>query len=626
MKALRIISTALFLFLAAGLFTPGLVRAQDDSAGDATPSFDYFYNALQDQGQWVQVEGYGYCWLPDVAANNPDWQPYTDGYWAYTDAGWTWVSYEDFGWITYHYGRWAQVEDLGWVWVPDYEWAPAWVSWRTTNEEGEGAGDGYIGWAPLPPEARFQADIGFSIWVDTDYDIGPRYYNFCRVRDFGAPVLGPVIIDRRRNITIINQTVNITNITVNNNIVFNGGPGYRFVSHHAAHPVPTLHLVRETNPGFFHQQGPKGMLAQAKGNQLFVAAPLISPPKHAFKPEKVARTIDKPVFNKGWKGVDPKQKLQVEDSFKTQTKGVKPHQPAKPVTEQQLAVIPKGNPSATPGPTGSPGPGRPPFPGRSPRGGATPLPGTSPSPALATPVPGGASPVTTPGGRPGRSPKPGFTPKTSFTPPSGGPASTTPEPTPGGGVSPVTTPGGRPGRSPRPGFSPKTNITPFNPGGGPALTTPQPTPAGEAPPATPGGKPLRTPRFTTPVPGGNPAPTGHARPEFTPVIPSVTATPPPKFNTPPPKFNTPPPKLATPAPQFTTPVPKFNTPPPRLNTPPPQPQHTPPPFVPRPAAPPQTPPPAMHPVQPQPPVHPVQPGTGFPGKKGSPTPTPAVPR
>ena len=88
---------------------------------------------------------YGYCFQPNVAVSNADWRPYADGYWAYTDVGWTWVSYEDFGWATYHYGRWADLAGYGWVWVPGYEWGPAWVSWRT--------GGDYVGWAPLPPVA-----------------------------------------------------------------------------------------------------------------------------------------------------------------------------------------------------------------------------------------------------------------------------------------------------------------------------------------------------------------------------------------------------------------------------------------------------------------------------------------
>ena len=48
--------------------------------------------------------------------------------------------------IVYHYGRWTKVEDEGWCWIPDYEWGPAWVSWRESDD--------YVGWAPLPPESR----------------------------------------------------------------------------------------------------------------------------------------------------------------------------------------------------------------------------------------------------------------------------------------------------------------------------------------------------------------------------------------------------------------------------------------------------------------------------------------
>jgi hypothetical protein len=32
------------------------------------------------------------------------------GMWAYTDAGWTWVSEEPYAWAVYHYGRWANIE------------------------------------------------------------------------------------------------------------------------------------------------------------------------------------------------------------------------------------------------------------------------------------------------------------------------------------------------------------------------------------------------------------------------------------------------------------------------------------------------------------------------------------
>ena len=50
----------------------------------------------------------------------------------------------NWGWVVYHYGRWAFEPGIGWFWVPGEEWAPAWVNWRY--------GDEYVGWAPLPPD------------------------------------------------------------------------------------------------------------------------------------------------------------------------------------------------------------------------------------------------------------------------------------------------------------------------------------------------------------------------------------------------------------------------------------------------------------------------------------------
>ena len=113
-------------------------------------SFQTFYDQLGDQGTWMQTDNYGYVFQPNIT--DPDWAPYTQGHWVNTDAGWTWVSNEPWGWATYHYGRWANIEGTGWVWVPGYRWAPAWVSWRY--------GGGYAGWAPLPPETLVDADYG----------------------------------------------------------------------------------------------------------------------------------------------------------------------------------------------------------------------------------------------------------------------------------------------------------------------------------------------------------------------------------------------------------------------------------------------------------------------------------
>jgi len=60
-----------------------------------------------------------------------------------TEFGWTWVSDYSWGWAPFHYGRWIVIVGHGWCWVPGTIWGPAWVAWR--------AGDGFVGWAPLPP-------------------------------------------------------------------------------------------------------------------------------------------------------------------------------------------------------------------------------------------------------------------------------------------------------------------------------------------------------------------------------------------------------------------------------------------------------------------------------------------
>ena len=83
---------------------------------------------VQDGGGGVEVEGYGYCFRPTVSLEDPEWRPYTEGSWIYSDAGWTWDSDEDFGWATYHYGHWfllggtsslpTQVWEVGSMLVP----------------------------------------------------------------------------------------------------------------------------------------------------------------------------------------------------------------------------------------------------------------------------------------------------------------------------------------------------------------------------------------------------------------------------------------------------------------------------------------------------------------------------
>ena len=284
-KTHLILATALFIHL-------GIPKTQ------AAPniSVDFFYDQLSDYGVWVEVGDYGYGWQPrDV---DEDWRPYSDGRWASTEAGWTWLSDEPYGWAVYHYGRWARIAHKGWVWIPGTEWAPAWVSWRRSPR--------HVGWAPLPPEASFRRNVGFSGWVDSYYDIGPSAYRFVETRDFGASRLRTVFVEPRENVTIINQTTNITNITYVNNVVNNGGPRFEEISRVSAEPIRRLKLDRRVEvlgaPGV--ERGEQ-LRTRVEGDSLRVFAPGIDNRAATAAPRKVAAKIENAEVNRGWADAGP---------------------------------------------------------------------------------------------------------------------------------------------------------------------------------------------------------------------------------------------------------------------------------------------------------------------------------
>jgi hypothetical protein len=324
-----------------------LVWAAFPRAASAEIGVDFFYNNLSG-GNWIEVGDYGYCWQPDVAANDPNWRPYADGYWAYTDDGWTWISYEDFGWATYHYGRWAKLTDYGWVWVPgaDLEWGPAWVSWRT--------GGDYIGWAPLPPRGAGVVYEGQAIGggVDVDFDIGPEYYNFCDVRYIGEPVLRERIVDARQNVTYINQTVNVTNITYKNNTVYNYGPDINVVNQHSSRPIQRLHLERQENADVA-SVAKSGGITKVQGNNLVVAAPRkIAKPAQGIAPPQVKTKVSQPKIDKGWAGINASEQAQLKQKIKTEDRSkIPPPTGASAAAAGQAAA--GGSPATTaPRPTG----------------------------------------------------------------------------------------------------------------------------------------------------------------------------------------------------------------------------------------------------------------------------------
>ena len=221
--------------MAESAATPTIAFTSDTENG----SYSTFYRKLEPYGDWMEAGDYGYVFQPRQAAQSRDWRPYTNGHWVYTDAGWTWISDEQFGWATYHYGRWIRLRSVGWVWVPGEQWAPAWVSWRKGND--------FVGWAPLPPEAQFDRQNGIRNWADNYYDIGPEQYAFVPITDFGRKLSPNEIVPTGRNVTIINQTTNVTNIIYNNSVIVDRGPSYDDLQARSHQPIERFRLERRQN-------------------------------------------------------------------------------------------------------------------------------------------------------------------------------------------------------------------------------------------------------------------------------------------------------------------------------------------------------------------------------------------
>jgi hypothetical protein len=304
-----------------------------------TASYDTFYTQLDQYGDWRETSNYGYVWQPRQAQSRT-WRPYTDGHWVYTDAGWTWVSEEPFGWATYHYGRWTRLRNIGWVWVPGDEWAPAWVSWRKSND--------YVGWAPLPPEARFDPGTGIHNWSDSYYDVGPDQYCFVETKQFGAPRLENALVRPERNVTIVNQTTNVTNITYNNTTIVNQGPSYDEIRTQTQQPIERLRLEREVNINV-NVGEPRPVV---RGQAIVIPAPLIARGQAVERPRRVKETITNVVVDRGWENTGDRQATEnVRVKMKAEATPPPNAPPKKFVKPTEAAAEPL---ATSPTPTSSP--------------------------------------------------------------------------------------------------------------------------------------------------------------------------------------------------------------------------------------------------------------------------------
>jgi hypothetical protein len=325
---------------------PERPRAVESSASErfegspGASSYSIFYTKLEPLGVWRETPTYGYVWQPRQAMESRSWRPYTNGHWVYTDAGWTWISEESFGWATYHYGRWTSLRGIGWVWVPGEEWAPAWVSWRTSND--------YVGWAPLPPEAQFERRTGIQNWSDNYYDIGPEQYCFVPTREIGTERIERVVVPPEQNVTIVNQTTNVTNISYNNTIIVNHGPNYDELRTRTQRPIQRLRLERRTT---VEAEIPRPVF---RGEVVEMAAPVIASARVVERPPTVKERVTETVVEHGWERITDQPAAQRARAKMKSEATPPPNAPSKtfvkpaPIAGQPRTGSPAPRPMASP--------------------------------------------------------------------------------------------------------------------------------------------------------------------------------------------------------------------------------------------------------------------------------------
>jgi hypothetical protein len=223
------------LIMVAVLIVFGLSANADANTNYSNRVDGYFYTSLSPYGTWIEI-GYGTpVWRPTIVRKT--WSPYYQGEWVYTDYGWYWNSYEPFGEIVYHYGRWYNDDYYGWIWIPDYEWAPAWVDWRYDDD--------YIGWAPLSPYALFSINIG--IHYSYDYHVPYRYWNFVKYNHFCNNNVYKYYAEPKFKYRIYERTKVRTNYSYYDGRVRNEGVGFDRIRERSGRTIEKRNLVTVTN-------------------------------------------------------------------------------------------------------------------------------------------------------------------------------------------------------------------------------------------------------------------------------------------------------------------------------------------------------------------------------------------
>src|SRR5882762_274679 len=217
-------------------------RREDRSRSSRYVSSDVIgYEDLDDNGGWRPVPEYGTVWFPHTTVVG--WAPYRYGHWAYVSPwGWTWVDDAPWGFAPFHYGRWVTVGGV-WGWVPCPPrprvvtvayvrpvYAPALVAWVGGAHWGVGVSVGGppavgVAWFPLGPR---------DVYCPS-YHVSPRYVENVNVSN--TTIVNRTQVTNVYNNVYVNKTVNVTNITYQNQHINNAVTATSQASFTSAQPV-----------------------------------------------------------------------------------------------------------------------------------------------------------------------------------------------------------------------------------------------------------------------------------------------------------------------------------------------------------------------------------------------------
>ena len=255
--SLAMLVLLLFISVSVNCATRSVARVPS-TRGQVAVDVGIFYDSLAPYGRWFAVDDFGWVWTPyDVAFG---WRPYTNGYWVFTDYGWTWVSNFRWGWAPFHYGRWHFHPRHGWIWIPGRVWGPAWVVWRH--------GPGWLGWGPMPPPRGWRVGMEFDIWNDPGDALGDYAFSFVEERNFAARNLQSHLALHARNVTLMRDTRSITNYERRENRFINRSFDADLIERAAGRSIPRQRVIDSDSPN---------RSERVSGNDVMVYRPNVAP-------------------------------------------------------------------------------------------------------------------------------------------------------------------------------------------------------------------------------------------------------------------------------------------------------------------------------------------------------------